>query len=116
MELLAELGDESFVQGPALDGSMRAYTPEEFEEIIINGTVGDLISRAREESRRTLEEVGRRAGVSRARVQQIERSSNIEVATLVRLAAAMGYRVDISLRPINNGLRLLSAELGHISG
>ncbi len=111
MALLAELGDGPFVDGPALDDSARAYTPEELEEIVINGTVGDLVATMRQESHCTLEEVGSRAGVTRARIQQIEQSSNIQVATLVRLAGAMGYRVGISLRPMDSSRRLLTAEL-----
>ena len=44
-----------------------------------------------------LSTVGTEAGVSRARVQQIEQSDNIEIATLVRVAAACGYQVGSRL-------------------
>jgi transcriptional regulator with XRE-family HTH domain len=44
-----------------------------------------------------LEEVGQRVGVSRARIKQLETSENIEVSTLVRVASATGYKVQIVL-------------------
>jgi transcriptional regulator with XRE-family HTH domain len=56
-------------------------------------------------------DVGAEAGVSRARVQQIEHSENIEVATLVRIAATYGYQVSISSRPLSPKKRALSAVL-----
>ena len=51
------------------------------------------------------------AGVSRARIQQIEKSENIEVATLVRFASACGYDVAITLRPIDAKKRQLTTVL-----
>ena len=56
-------------------------------------------------------EVGELAGVTRARVGQIEQSANIEVTTLVRLAAACGYEVDISLKSLHPGQRTFSTTL-----
>lgn len=114
MALLAEVGDADFVEGPPMARGGRAYTPEELEELVITGTVGDLLATARQESQRTLEDVGDQAGVTRARVQQIEHSSNIQIATLVRLADAMGYRVGISLAPKEGDRRPLFAELAVI--
>ena len=70
--------------------------------------MGSLLARARDESKRSLSTVGTEAGVSRARVQQIEQSDNIEIATLVRIAAACGYQVGISLEPIQPGIRAFS--------
>ena len=63
------------------------------------------------EYERSLSTVGSKAGVSRARVQQIEQSDNIEIATLVRVAAACGYQVGISLEPLSPGMRAFSTVL-----
>jgi hypothetical protein len=38
-------------------------------------------------------------GASRARIKRLETSENIEVSTLVRVASAMGYKVQIALTP-----------------
>jgi hypothetical protein len=111
MRLVAEAGDEDVVRGPALGPSVRAYTPKEIGEAVVEGTVGKLLAQARSESGHSLRAVGAEAGVSRARIQQIEHSENIEVATLVRIAAACGYLVSISLRPLDPKKRALSAVL-----
>lgn len=111
MQLLAEAGDEDVVTGPALGPTAHAYTPEAIGEAVIEGTVGKLLARARSESGHSLSDIGAEAGVSRARIQQIEHSENIEVATLVRIAAACGYQVSISLQPLSPKKRALSAVL-----
>lgn len=111
MRLLAEAGDEDVVSGPPLGAAARAYTPENIREAVIDGAVGTLLAKARSESGHSLSDIGAEAGVSRARIQQIEQSENIEVATLVRIAAACGYRVRISLQPTSSKKRALSAVL-----
>ena len=80
------------------------------EEAIINGTTGDLLARAR--GGRTLASIGEKVGVTRARIQQLERSTNIEIATFVRVAKACGYEVSVHLRPLRSDLSPLSAVLG----
>lgn len=111
MALLATVGDADVVTGPARAHAIRAYAPEEIEQVVLEGAVGTLLAHARDESRRSLRAVGAEAGVSRARVQQIEQSDNIEIATLVRVAAACGYQVTISLEPISPGMRAFSTVL-----
>lgn len=49
--------------------------------------------------------------LSTNRVQQIEHSDTIEIATLVRIAAACGYQVGISLEPLSPGMRAFSTVL-----
>lgn len=107
--LLAELGDGDVAAGPKVLVPARSCTPGEIEEIVINGTTGDLLARAR--GSRTLASVGEEAGVTRARIQQLERSANIEIATFVRVALACGYEVSVKLRPVRDGLPQLSAVL-----
>jgi HTH-type transcriptional regulator / antitoxin HipB len=67
------------------------------EEAIVVKHVTEALEQARKEKNLTLEEVGRRVGVSRARIKQLETSENIEISTLVRVASAMGYKVQIAL-------------------
>jgi len=112
IRLLAEAGDEDVVSGPALGRRIRAYTPDAIGAAVIEAKVGVLLARARRESGRSLADVGADAGVTRARIQQIERSENIEIATLVRIASACGYMVSINLTPLIMRKRELTAVLG----
>ena len=84
--------------------------PDEIEDVVINGTTGELLARAR--GGRTLASIGEKVGVTRARIQQLERSTNIEIATFVRVANACGYEVSVHLRPLHSDLSPLSAVLG----
>lgn len=111
MALLDAVGDSDVVAGPRRRRTVRAYEPAEIERIVLEGAVGALLAHARGESRRSLSAVGTEAGVTRARVQQIEQSDNIEIATLVRVAAACGYQVGISLEPLHPGMRAFSTVL-----
>ena len=111
MALLAKVGDADVITGPRRTHAVRTYAPDEIERVVLDGAVGRLLAHARDECQRSLRAVGAEAGVSRARVQQIERSDNIEIATLVRVAAACGYRVGISLEPLSPGMRAFSTVL-----
>ncbi len=110
MTLLAELGDSDVASGPVVPVPTRSYTPDEIEDVVINGTTGELLARAR--GGRTLASIGEKVGVTRARIQQLERSTNIEIATFVRVAKACGYEVSVHLRPLHSDLSPLSAVLG----
>lgn len=111
MALLEKVGDADVVTGPKRSRPIRAYKPVEIEKIVIEGAIGSLLAHARDEAKRSLSAVGSDAGVSRARVQQIEQAGNIEIATLVRVAAACGYQVGISLEPLLPGLRAFATIL-----
>jgi hypothetical protein len=110
MTLLAELGDGDVAAGPVVPIPARGYTPDEIEDVVINATTGELLAQAR--GGRTLASIGEKVGVTRARIQQLERSTNIEIATFVRVAKACGYEVSVRLRPLRSGLPPLSAVLG----
>ncbi len=77
-------------------------TFEEFkamlEDALLTKSVGEAIEKARKDKNLTLEEVGQRVGVSRMRISQLEKAENIELSTLVRVASAMGYKVQIALQ------------------
>jgi hypothetical protein len=111
LSLIAQAGDGEFVEGPLPSPDARSYTPAEIEGIVVTATVGELMLRMRQEAGKSLRAAARAADVSAARIQQIERSENIEVATLVRLAAAAGYEVSITLNPVSPDKRPLSTVL-----
>ena len=114
MQLLGEAGEEAIVTGPPTAGAV-AYTPEQISEelaaLVVANSVGSLLAHARAESGLSLRAAGAGAGVSRGRIQQLESSENVEVATLVRTAEALGYDVRINLTPKRAGMRPLVAEL-----
>jgi hypothetical protein len=110
MALLAEVGEGDVAAGPMVPIHARGYTPDEIEDVVINGTTGELLAQAR--GGRTLASIGEKVGVTRARIQQLERSTNIEIATFVRVAKACGYEVSVHLRPLHSDLSPLSAVLG----
>jgi hypothetical protein len=102
MALLEQLGEGDVVTGaPPVEG--KGYTAdelaEELEEAVITDSVGELLARARQETGRSLRDVGGAAGLSHARIRELEHSLNVEVATLVRVAGALGYGVKIVLEP-----------------
>jgi len=114
MTLLEQLGEgEVMTHVPPVEG--EGYTAdelaEELEEAVVADSVGELLLKAREETGRSLRQAGAAIGVSHARVREMEHSSNIELATLARVAEALGYRVRIVLQPKavrSNGERFLS--------
>jgi hypothetical protein len=111
MELITEAGDGESVVGPAPQPGSQSYTPADIEDLVVSGTVGDLLARMRRECGRSLRGAARLVDISAARVQQIERSENIEIATLVLLATAAGYAVNITLTPYRRGKPPISALL-----
>ena len=116
MALLERLGEGEVVRGVSPvegDGYTADELAEELEEAVVAESVGDLLSRARQETGRSLRDVGAAAGVSHSRVRELEQSSNVELATLARLAEALGYRATIVLEPARklSQMRKLSAEL-----
>jgi DNA-binding phage protein len=124
MALLEQLGEGEVVTGVAAvegEGYTADELAEELEEAVVADSVGELLARARKETGRSLRDVVGAAGLSHARVRELEQSSNVEVATLVRVAEALGYCVKIVLEPKKSAVkgmkkffrrgRTLSAEL-----
>ena len=109
MALLEEAMASSEV--PVVPSGTIDTTVDELLEICISGSVGRLLARAREQEGKALEAVGAAAGVTRARIQQIENSTNLELATLVKVASALGYRVGIRLEPVDRTRAALVTEL-----
>jgi hypothetical protein len=118
MALLDELGEgEVVITGGgrvAGEGYSAAEIARELSDAIVADSVGEMLARARKESGQSLRHVGTAAGVSHGRVRELERSSNLEVATLTRMAEAMGYEVKIILEPRGHGrpgARRITADL-----
>jgi len=122
MELLATVGEESIVVGPQAASADEGYSPgaivRELNDALVAATVGELLAHARAETGQSLRDVGTRAGVTRSRIQQLESSENVEVATLVRVAGALGFGVRITLQPEDEGrregMRTLVADLANL--
>ena len=121
MELLEAAGEEETVTGvaPVEDGGQSAEEVHtEFQEALVARTVGDLLSQARDQSGASLRRAGRSLGLSHSRIQQLEASENLEVATIVRVAAGLGFRVKISLEPDRDhgSFRRVEADLSDAVG
>lgn len=80
----------------------KRMTPSELESITQAATASELLRRAKKASRRTFAQVGEQLGVSRQRAAEIVRSDNMELDTLVRTAAAMGYELRVVLHPVDH--------------
>ena len=95
---------------PTVPSDATATPVEQLEAILVNGSIGSLLAHARQQAEQTLDAVGKASGVTRARIQQIEQSENVEIATLIKIASALGYRVGIRLDPVNDAMHPLSVH------
>lgn len=115
---LAQLGGGSVPSGPDAAQMAQAYTPaevtQELETAVVGESIGGLLARARAEAGLSLGAVGADIGVSRARIGQLEKSDNLEIATLERVARTLGYQVTVSLDPLhpNTASKSLRLTLG----
>ena len=94
---------------------MEIESEEQFAEIfgpaLAAASLSQLLTRARAESGLTLEQVGIRVGSGKSWVHQAENKENLEVISLVKLASAMGYPVEIRLEPELPGRKPLTVRL-----
>ncbi len=89
------------------DPEMRELVERELEEL----RVGALIARIREELRLSQTELAARAGMSASKISAIESSpKNVELATLIRIAHALGYRFKPEFVPARTRGRLRPAH------
>jgi ribosome-binding protein aMBF1 (putative translation factor) len=89
----------------------EAWTSDDLQQALEAGLlerrVGAIFRQAREHRGLSGAELARRIGVSTMRVSQLERvGADVEVQTLNRLAQALGYRLTLSLAPIEGGENL----------
>lgn len=97
-----ESGIVSAQRGRVLAGS--GLTPDDImgrlDEALIEASLARLLRTARDRAGLTLAELAERLGVSRGRVHQLERDgANLELGTVGRLAAALGYEARIAFLP-----------------
>lgn len=86
----------------------KSWTPAELQETVVTELAlreaGRLIEKAREHRGITTRELAARAGVSQPRVMQIQSAGeSLGIHTLVKFAAALGYKVVIELVPEEGG-------------
>jgi len=75
--------------------------------------LGGLLRHARRERGITVQEVAERAGVTPSRISQVERAEvrgTLQLDTLERFAAALGYRLRYELVPEEEPLPVLASE------
>ena len=82
----------------------RATHPTDLEAAVQRATAGALLSKAKEQAGRSLSEIGKKTGMTKQRVAQILESENLELSTMARVAAAMGYELVIALHPVSRDL------------
>ncbi len=79
---------------------------------VIAHSVGDLLAKARRSKGLTLSHVGKRLGLSKGRIGQLEQpEANLEIQTLVRQADVLGFNVVVTLKPKGKGKDVFSSEL-----
>ena len=86
-------------------------TPDDIVSCVEIATAGALLALAEKAAGHSHSELGRALGVSRQRVKEIMESGNLEIETMVRVAAACGYELSISLHPVNPDRPVLGAVI-----
>jgi plasmid maintenance system antidote protein VapI len=116
MELLESVGDSPYIEGSGVPGLLEEWTPEQMEaavqDMFLAQSVGELLEEARKQSGLTMNDVAEKMNVSRGRINQLEQpDANLEVATVTRMAQAMGYKVTLTLEPQSESKSSLKVEL-----
>lgn len=98
-EALLKMQGDVVVQKKKLKTEPSIFTPEQISQTVetelVVQRVGELLAAARAQSGKSLSELGEALGVTRGRVGQLEHAENLNVDTLVRFAAALGYSVRL---------------------
>jgi DNA-binding XRE family transcriptional regulator len=95
----------------------RAWTSQDIREVLLQSlvseTLGDLLQQARQARKITGEKLGKRIGVSKARIAQLEglEGGQVELQTLAQYAHALGYRININFVPQEEDGKVFSAVL-----
>ena len=122
---LAELPDDEFMalidetnqieaSGNARPaGYAQGTAPGELRKSVERATASALLAQAKSAAGVSNAAIARDLSVSRQRITEILGSRNLEVATMVRVAAAVGYEVEVSLRPLDGEKPVFTAVLGY---
>lgn len=101
------------------EGLLAPTTPAELGSFVrsalVAKTVGGLIAQARQRRKESLRGLAKRVGASHPRVLELERvGSRVEVQTLARYAAALGYDLRLTFVPRDGGEEIV-AEVVDVS-
>ena len=81
-----------------------------FQEVLAVKTVGKMIAAARAQRQMSARQVAERVNASHPRVLAVEKSGiDIEIRTLVNYAEALGYDVQLSLKPRDGGQEITAS-------
>ena len=86
--------------GIPLDPSTLRQT---LQTAMAEAKVGQVLEQARKARGQTLAEVGKKLGLSRARISQREKADSLAIGDVVAQAGALGYDVRIVLEPRQGG-------------
>lgn len=104
--LLAQIPQEEIDSGVlqraagTQQGYGRSWTPADIDQAVRLESVPQMIKRLRTQQDLSLADVADKLGVSRGRAGQLEMDgANLQLATLAKLAHALGYQVQVNLVP-----------------
>lgn len=102
-------------QQPLLGGQEKnGETLEQFQERLNQGlvelAVGRLLAEGRQQRGLTTRQLAERLSWNQSRISQLEHAVNPELATLCLIAGTLGYRLKITLEPLEGG-ESISAEM-----
>ena len=89
---------------PKGDGWTGQDISEAVEEMLITEAVGEALQTARKTRKLTGTELGKRLGVGRSRISQLEhKESEYDLSTLYRVFDALGYDLELRIVPRGKG-------------
>ncbi len=89
---------------PKGDGWTGQDISEAVKEMLVADAVGEALQTARKTRKLTGEELGKRLGVGRSRISQLEsKKSEYDLSTLYRVVDALGYDLELNLVPRGKG-------------
>jgi ribosome-binding protein aMBF1 (putative translation factor) len=107
--------DSGTVERPGserLAGSSFVEFQESFADALLQDSLSTLLQSARSAAHLSLADVAERLSVSRSWIHQLERDgANLQIATLARLADALGYDVHVTFVARDEERPTLSAPL-----
>lgn len=104
------------VDGGGLEAQRHALetTPGEIAGSVVLGSVGEMLRAVRQVHEMTVREAGAAWGLTPGRISQIESASaNLYSSTLADMAYRMGYRVRVTLEPLDPARPRFETELPH---
>lgn len=107
-------------RGEAHQGKQKSYKSNpltveglkaDLDAAVTEHKLTELLRAARQQSGQSLADAAQGMEVSRGRIQAIEKSENLEIATLLKYVGTLGYDVVLTLVPKNKQGQTLGAYL-----